>query len=83
MTVLQDNINVNDLKTIVSLPPNKSGPAVIQWSWASEEDGGFYMACSDIMISAKGRSASRRPPPPANVPAGSCIWWWREYRPLY
>ena len=53
MLVLADNIDVNTLSTTVNLPPDKiSESAVLQWMWASQEDGGFYMACSDIRIGA-------------------------------
>ncbi|KAJ3301526.1 hypothetical protein HDV03_000702 [Kappamyces sp. JEL0829] len=58
MQVLSDHINVNDLAVSVPLPAAKSGGAVLQWSWASQEDGGFYMACSDIMITAKTGAAA-------------------------
>ncbi|KAI8897139.1 hypothetical protein BC833DRAFT_566049 [Globomyces pollinis-pini] len=53
MTVLKDNVNVNDISTKVKLPVGKSSDkAVLQWFWASKEDGGFYMACSDIRVVA-------------------------------
>jgi hypothetical protein len=53
--VLVDNVNVNDLKTTVTFPAALTpGPAVMQWIWASKDDGGFYMACSDITVAAAG-----------------------------
>ena len=57
MQVLADNLDVN-LKTMTVSAPNKTGYAVIQWYWASEEDGGFYLACSDVMITPSKKASS-------------------------
>ncbi|KAI8807443.1 hypothetical protein BJ742DRAFT_812788 [Cladochytrium replicatum] len=41
------------------LPKDKtSAKAVLQWSWTSTEDGGFYLACSDIAITGGNKSAT-------------------------
>lgn len=67
--VLVDKVNVNDLKTTVTFPAGLSpGPAVMQWIWASEEDGGFYMACSDITVSGAGAGGAV-PAPKSNLAA--------------
>ncbi|KAI8905806.1 hypothetical protein EDD86DRAFT_182677, partial [Gorgonomyces haynaldii] len=51
MQVLADKLDVNSLKATVKLPAGKTADsAVIQWLWATQEDGGFYMACSDVQI---------------------------------
>ncbi|KAL2917133.1 hypothetical protein HK105_203197 [Polyrhizophydium stewartii] len=36
---------------IPTLPDGKAGAATLQWLWASQEDGGFYLACADIDVS--------------------------------
>ncbi|KND02905.1 uncharacterized protein SPPG_01985 [Spizellomyces punctatus DAOM BR117] len=74
--VLQDNIDVNALSATLSLPADKSSDtAVLQWLWASQEDGGFYMACSDVMIKPAaagntGLSPQEPVSPSAATPAG-------------
>jgi hypothetical protein len=55
--VLKDNIDVN-VKNIDVLIPAKLGSATLQWIWASQEDGGFYMACSDLMVTDKAVNAT-------------------------
>ncbi|KAJ3101965.1 hypothetical protein HDU97_000941 [Phlyctochytrium planicorne] len=43
----------NNLKaTTVKLPAGKTGDAVIQWQWGSDEDGGFYLGCADVTVTA-------------------------------
>ncbi|KAJ2993547.1 hypothetical protein HDV02_002242 [Globomyces sp. JEL0801] len=68
-TVLQDNINVNDKSATLKLPAGKtSDKAVLQWFWATQEDGGFYMACSDIKIVGQ---AANAPAPAAPAPVAN------------
>ncbi|KAL2917126.1 hypothetical protein HK105_203190 [Polyrhizophydium stewartii] len=50
-TVLRDGIDVHDQAAMVTLPDSKAGAATLQWLWASQEDGGFYLACADIDVS--------------------------------
>jgi len=39
----------------VTLPVGKtSSSAILQWVWASTQDGGYYLGCSDISIVASG-----------------------------
>ncbi|KAJ3089332.1 hypothetical protein HK102_006631 [Quaeritorhiza haematococci] len=60
--VLADNIDVNTLSADVQLPAGKTSQnAVIQWIWASQEDGGFYLGCSDVAITAAGGGAGGAP----------------------
>ena len=69
MQVLKDNIDVN-LKQAQVLVPNRLAPnAVIQWYWSSEEDGGFYLACSDVAIVSKVASTRGTTTSKAQVPA--------------
>ncbi|KAJ1545236.1 hypothetical protein HK096_006632 [Nowakowskiella sp. JEL0078] len=42
-TVLVDKIDVNQLQTNVKLPAGKSGNAIIQWVWSSQQDGGVSL----------------------------------------
>ena len=78
MTVLKDALDVNDESATVQLPAGKtSDKAILQWMWATKEDGGFYMACSDIIVKEEagtlgGVATSGAPSvvPPA-VPAGT------------
>jgi hypothetical protein len=53
-TVLQDNIDVNALTANVDAPAGKSGDAIVQWIWATQEDGGFYVACADVRVGGGG-----------------------------
>jgi hypothetical protein len=57
MQLLRDNIDVNVLQTSIVIPPTRSNSAVLQWSWASAADNGFYLACSDIRIQASTTTA--------------------------
>jgi len=38
--------------TTVTLPAGKSGDAVIQFNWVSNADGGSYVGCSDVFVTA-------------------------------
>ncbi|KAI9139381.1 hypothetical protein BKA69DRAFT_668402 [Paraphysoderma sedebokerense] len=78
--MLAQGIDVNTLKTTVTIPPNASGNCELHWRWSSTEDGGSYIECSDISItrSANGTSptGSTNPPPTtanptSNVTAGN------------
>jgi len=45
----------------VKLPPNKSCKAcVLQWIWAAQRDGGYYLGCADIAIRSKTAGTGRR-----------------------
>ncbi|KAJ3123119.1 hypothetical protein HK098_002162 [Nowakowskiella sp. JEL0407] len=65
-SLLTENVDVNLNQVSVKLPAGKSGQAILQWLWASQADGGFYMACSDINVKAKSESpASPSPAAPS------------------
>lgn len=51
--IMQDNIDINAKTAKITIPSDKSGKAVVQWLWATQEDGGFYMACADVEIVAQ------------------------------
>ncbi|KAJ3123130.1 hypothetical protein HK098_002173 [Nowakowskiella sp. JEL0407] len=70
-TVLVDNIDVNKVSVSVNLPAGKSGTAVLQWMWATQEDGGFYMGCSDILVNAGAAKASPASSPQVIEPSPS------------
>lgn len=57
-TVLANGVDAKAEQTNVVVPGDKSGAAVVQWMWASNEDGGFYLACADVRV-------------PGAVPAGT------------
>jgi hypothetical protein len=41
----------------VTLPPTKTcSPCTLQWMWAAQNDGGFYLECADINIKSSGSS---------------------------
>jgi len=46
------DIGISGLNTMnVTLPAGKtSNSAIIQWVWASTDDGGYYLGCADIQI---------------------------------
>jgi hypothetical protein len=66
MQILQDNLDVNVLRTSVTIPQTTSSSAILQWIWASQEDGGFYMACADLNIAG---NAPQAPAPQQPAPA--------------
>jgi len=65
------DIGVQGLNTIeVMLPANKtSNNAIIQWIWASQEDGGFYLGCADVQIVGSGNPS----PPSCTSAVGNII----------
>jgi hypothetical protein len=74
MVVVKDNVNVNDLKSTVQIPKDlKPGNNVLQWIWASKEDGGFYMACSDITIQASTVNTTKSVLPNSTATSGAII----------
>ncbi|KNC96330.1 uncharacterized protein SPPG_08233 [Spizellomyces punctatus DAOM BR117] len=51
--VLANGLDVSKNGSSVALPAGKtSNAAVLQWMWASQEDGGFYLECSDVAVKA-------------------------------
>jgi hypothetical protein len=70
MQILKDNVNVNDLNTTVTIPQTSANSAVLQWLWASQEDGGFYLACSDLNIAGgtTGGQQQQQPQQPPVIP---------------
>ncbi|KAJ3078637.1 hypothetical protein HK102_004349 [Quaeritorhiza haematococci] len=62
--VLAEGVDVNLNAYEVRLPADVTSPnAIIQWVWASETDGGFYLGCSDVAITAQAAAPA--------APAGS------------
>ncbi|KAJ3398626.1 hypothetical protein HDV05_002397, partial [Chytridiales sp. JEL 0842] len=50
-TMLKEKVNVNDLKTTVTLPADKTSEnAVLRYSWQSTTDGGYYLGCADVKV---------------------------------
>ena len=48
--ILANNQNgAQDGNSVVQLP-NTQGRAELMWSWASTQDGGYYVSCADIVI---------------------------------
>ena len=57
---------------IVQLPPGKtSDDAVIQWMWAAQNDGGFYLGCSDVAITNGVPTPLTPTPPPTRAPTNA------------
>jgi len=69
------DIGNSGLNTIsVTLPAGKTCTTCqIQWIWASQQDMGYYLGCSDIAIVAAGGQTNIPvcPNPTANVPAAT------------
>lgn len=42
--------------TIVTLPQKTCNYCTIQFAWAARSDGGFYLGCADISVTANGES---------------------------
>jgi len=43
------------ISTIISLDPTKTcNYCTLQWAWAARSDGGYYLGCADISITADG-----------------------------
>ncbi|KAJ3139839.1 hypothetical protein HDU90_008737 [Geranomyces variabilis] len=62
---LASGLDVNSVTSTVKLPADKaSDNAVLQWTWASEEDGGFYLECADIAIKPAATAPPKAPEPP-------------------
>ncbi|KAJ3168479.1 hypothetical protein HDU88_001361 [Geranomyces variabilis] len=67
---LASGLDVNSVTSTVKLPADKaSDNAVLQWTWASEEDGGFYLECADIAIKPAATAPPKAPEPPVVVAA--------------
>ncbi|KAJ3155640.1 hypothetical protein HDU89_006614 [Geranomyces variabilis] len=67
---LASGLDVNSVTSTVKLPADKaSDNAVLQWTWASEEDGGFYLECADIAIKPAAAAPPKTPEPPVVVAA--------------
>ncbi|TPX60865.1 hypothetical protein SpCBS45565_g07382 [Spizellomyces sp. 'palustris'] len=77
--ILGNGLDVSTNGTSVALPAGKSSnAAVLQWMWASQEDGGFYLECADVAVKGlqdggtAGQTGAVPPPtgppvPPATV----------------
>ncbi|KAJ3180893.1 hypothetical protein HDU87_001533 [Geranomyces variabilis] len=74
-------LDVNSLTSTVTLPADKvSDNAVLQWTWASQADGGFYLECADIAVKAAAVAPPNAPEPtvvaapaPTNAPAPTVV----------
>lgn len=43
-----------EVSTLIQLPNKTCDYCVLQWTWAARNDGGFYISCADIAITADG-----------------------------
>ena len=56
--VLKEGIDASDESVLVQLPEDKScNNCVLQWLWEAVEDGGHYVQCADMAITADGTPA--------------------------
>ncbi|KAJ3163680.1 hypothetical protein HDU86_000274 [Geranomyces michiganensis] len=68
--VLAKGLDVDTLTASVKLPADKfSENAVLQWTWASQEDGGFYLECADIAVKPAAKAPEAPKPPVTEAPA--------------
>ena len=56
--VLKEGIDASDESVLVQIPEEKlCTNCVLQWLWEAVEDGGHYVQCADMAITADGTPA--------------------------